>query len=191
MLKSWTILSSGSEGLMHAAMGNAHWIKTHYERTIEFCRFNGNSNKSETLLGFLDTVNGEGIHLGIFDDIYMRRITRFRVLDGRMLRHILNRLKSLAKRDCQIIKPDILVLQTVEINPTNFDIALSHQSGNTLKMNSAPLSQQMYENIGGVCVTEQGAKVLAAYIREQTQAAPEVYYFPEPVVTQYQWEYSI
>ena len=188
MLKSWTILSSGSEGLMHAAMGNVHWVKMHFEATIEFCRFNGNSNKSETLLGFLDTVNGEGIHLGIFDDIYMRRITRFRVLDGRMLRHILTRLVH--NNDTKV-QPDILVLQTVEIDPTDFDLKLSHECGNTLKMNSAPLSQQMYENSGGVCVTEQGAKVLAAYIQEQTSMVPDVYYFPEPVVTQYQWNYEV
>ena len=188
MLKSWTILSSGSEGLMHAAMGNAHWIKTHYEKTIEFHRFDGSADKSETLLGFLETVNDEGIHLGIFDDIYMRRITRFRVLDGRMLRHILTRL---VHNNAVKVKPDILVLQTVEIDPTIFDLKLSHECGNTLKMNSALLSQQMYENIGGVCVTEEGAKMLAAYIREQTDMVPDVYYFPEPVVTQYQWEYSI
>ena len=188
MLKSWTILSSGSEGLMHAAMGNAHWIKTHYERTIEFCRFNGNSNKSETLLGFLDTVNDEGIHLGIFDDIYMRRITRFRVLDGRMLGGILNRLLYL---DWLKVKPDIVVLQTIEINPTDFDLKISHECGHTLKINAASLTQRIFENLGGVCVTEQGAKALAAYIREQTDVVPEVYYFPEPVVTQYEWNYSI
>lgn len=187
MLKSWTILSSGSEGLMHVAMGNAHWIKMHYEKPIEFRRFDGNSDKSETLLGFLDTVNDEGIHLGIFDDIHNRRITRFRVLQGRMLKSILTRLFH----DAATAKPYILVLQTVEINPTDFDMELSHKYGHTVKMNSAPLSQQMYENIGGVCVTEQGAKVLAAYIRAQTDIAPAVYYFPEPVVTQYQWEYNI
>ena len=188
MLKSWTILSSGSEGLMHAAMGNAHWIKMHHEQPTEFRRFDGNLDKSETLLGFLDTVNEEGIHLGIFDDIYMRRITRFRVLQGRMLKNILARLFH---DDNAKAKPYILVLQTVEINPTDFDMDLSHKCGHTVKMNSTPLSQQMYENIGGVCVTEEGAKVLAAYIREQTDIVPDVYYFPEPVVTQYQWNYGI
>ena len=188
MLKSWTILSSGSEGLMHAAMGNAHWIKTHYEQTIAFRRFDGTADKSETLLGFLDTVPSEGIHLGIFDNIYMRRITRFRVLDGRMLRHILTRL---VENTAATEHPDILLLQTVEIAPTAFDLNLSHACGHTLKMNRAPLSQEMFENIGGVCVTQRGAKRLTAYIRSQTHIVPQVYYFPEPVVTHYQWNYEI
>ena len=188
MLKLWTILSSGSEGLMHAAMGNAHWTKTHYEQTIEFRRFDGNSDKTETLLGFLDTVNDEGIHLGIFDNIYMRRITRFRVLDGRMLRHILTRL---VHNNNANVQPDILVLQTVAIDPTDFDMKLSHECGSTLKMNIAPLSKEMFENLGGVCVTEKGAKALAAYLREKTDVAPDVYYFPEPVVTEYKWNYEI
>ena len=189
MLKYWTILSSGSEGLMHAAMGNAHWVKMHdyfpEYPDFQFRRFDGSSDKSETLLGFLDTVNDDGIHLGIFDDIYMRRITRFRVLDGVALKNIVGRLQS------RSALPFIMVLQTVPINPSNFDMQLTHEVGHTLKINKVPLNKEMCESLGGVCVNAHGAKELSDYLKMKTDHAPNVYYFPEPVVTQYQWEYNI
>lgn len=181
--KTWTIISNGCPNLLQASMGNIHWIKTHFNNSIIFNMYKDDvSDKTQSMLNYLDSIEDEGLYIIFFDNIYMKRITRFRVVDGRTLINITHRIHD--------IESDGAIL-CIHEDDTHLDFSahITHQIGHTIKMNKGMIPKNVKQSLTGACVDLKGARQLYNYMVNNTPLNT-AYYFAEPIVNKYTWDYE-
>ena len=194
MLKSWTILNAGSEGFMHAAMGAAHVVGAHTGNFI-IRRFDDGNSRKSLLCNFLsvcmDDPDETGFHFGIFDDVYMARLSEKFIVRKDKLEDIVRLLNEKQKKS-EVSHHDafILIAQTVVVDSENFDEKLTHECGHGVRIQQKKISKFFLEKVGGVVVNKNGAAALRAYLLGKDKTRPEIYYFPENIVTRYKRDYT-
>jgi hypothetical protein len=190
---TWTVLSLGSEGMMHAAMGAAHCIGVHWGLDkIKIRRFDNGESREELLLNYLKDFVASDLydrdhHFAFFDDIYMRRYAKNRALSFGDLCRVFRRIRQFEGDTGN----NILVFQTEDLEHLGWNHDLSHELGFTLKTNKSELTEQILETLGGLVLTQETAKRLITFLETDDAEPVNGYYFPIPVITKYRWDYEI
>lgn len=171
-IKNWTVLSSGNRDLLHLALASCAWIGADH---IPLERFDGTLDRKATLIAYLARKRAEqsvsDISMVIYDQMYMKRQHRFSV-------------------------PDYFFFEGCVKNIGNF---------NVLILPSVPItSEPKWKCVGrdihygqidvnittsAMFVTPRGAAELHDALVADT-ALPDMFYFRDPVITEYQWDYG-
>ena len=170
-IRNWTVLSSGNRDLLHLALTSCAWIGADH---IPVERFDGVPDRKATLLAYLaEKKKGEKKHISmaIYDRMYMKRQHRFSV-------------------------PDYFFFEGCVKNIGDF---------NVLILPSVPITSEPKWKCGGrdiyygqinvdittcaMFVTPRGAAELHDALVADT-ALPDMFYFRDPVITEYQWDYG-
>lgn len=187
---------------MHAAMGNAHWIGVHFvQQQIKMKCFDEGQSRDDLVINYLkhfidasQAPDGSGDyefgyrdhHFAFFDNIHMRRFSNLRVMSFGNLCQNFRRV-----RDIEGDKGDnLMIFQTEDLTPLGIDHELSHAIGHTLGVQKAPITQRLLESMGGFIASPPSAKRFLDFLSgEITECS--TYYYPNPVIKEYEWNYAI
>lgn len=171
---NWTILSSGDRDLLHVALSTAAFINILPEA---YRRFQGTPDKKQTLISYLCQKQSDPeniIDMAIHDRMKMKRFHRFSVPDYFYL-------EGYVKGLLQLQPPlDVFALPSENI------------STDTAKRVYGPVYRGRPAIDLTACalfVSRIGAKKLHDALTTDT-ALPELYFFSEPIIDFYKWEYG-
>ena len=176
-INKWVILSSGNVDLLHAAVANAIRIGVPEEMLERFDV--GSTDVKSALARYLTSKSkdtSDAYDIFIPDIYYMTGPSRFRVLNFQFLCDI----ASVVTRDYNL---GTIVFSDTEI------------------LGNKPLMRQhgipMYCEVPNVditdcmlCLSTAGAKRLLAYLHQDSETLPTMYFISGTWIKKYQWEYK-
>jgi len=174
-------------------MGVAHWLGVHWGPHTEFRMWDQGDTVEDKVLTYLrafpkdHTMGPFNTHIGIYDTITMRRRNRFRVVNFGDLCRVFRRIRKLERTENAV-----LLLQTGEVEKGKDadNHRISHEIGYTWPVTKGLLSEALASTLGGIMTTQASAPRVCKYLETGADPFP-VYYFPEPIVQEYRWNYEI